>query len=292
MKVTVSGATGFIGRRLVEMLRAENHTVRTLSRGTGGGDFTWDVANAEPPPESIADADAVIHLAGEPVAQRWTPAAKQKIRDSRVHGARHLVHALSTISKRPQVLVCASAIGIYGSRGDEILTEASNPGSGFLPDVCVEWEKHASLAEALGIRVVKIRTGIVLGTTGGALAKMLPAFKAFAGGKMGSGKQWMSWIHLDDLAALFRYALDHPMQGPVNGTAPNPVINTEFTKTLAATLHRPAIFPLPGFALKALFGEMSEVLLGSQRVLPRAAQAGGFQFRYPELAPALEALLA
>jgi uncharacterized protein (TIGR01777 family) len=190
------------------------------------------------------------------------------------------------------VLVCASAIGIYGSRGDEILTEGSTPGTGFLSDVCREWESQAELAQALGIRVVKVRIGIVLSPHGGALARMLPPFKAFAGGRMGSGRQWMSWIHLDDLIALIRYALENSsLEGAVNGTAPTPVTNAEFTHVLARRLHRPALFPVPGFALKMIFGEMAEVLLGSQRVLPRAAQDAGFRFQYAQLEPALEDLL-
>jgi uncharacterized protein (TIGR01777 family) len=189
------------------------------------------------------------------------------------------------------VLVSASAIGFYGSRGDEVLTESASAGAGFLADVCKEWEKEVDMAEALGMRVAKIRIGIVLDKNGGALAKMLPPFRAFAGGKMASGKQWMSWIHLQDLVNLFVYALEKPGPKVLNGTAPNPVTNSEFTKQLAGALHRPAIFPVPGAALKLIFGEMAQVLLASQRVSPQAALNAGFRFQYPELGPALANLL-
>ncbi|MBI1788169.1 MAG: TIGR01777 family protein [Acidobacteria bacterium] len=297
MNITITGATGFIGRRLVESLVADRHQVHALCRHTGAGlgdavwISPWDSSAEEPPPDSLANADAVVHLAGEPVAQRWTAQNKARIRDSRVRGTRHLVQALSTRSKRPQALVCASAIGYYGSRGDEILTEASAPGSGFLPEVCQEWEKEAILAEALGIRVVRLRIGVVLGKSGGALAKMLPPFKAGVGGKLGSGKQWMSWIHLDDLVGLIRHAIEQPLSGALNGVGPNPATNAALTSALAGVLRRPAIFPVPGFVAKTLFGEMAEVILGSQKVLPKAAEAAGYKFRYPELRGALEEIL-
>ena len=297
MNITISGASGFIGRRLVKALLEEKHALRVLSRN-GGTNLppgvklsVWHPLRGEPPADALENAHAVIHLSGEPVAQRWTDETKGIIRDSRVHGTRHLVQALSTLSRRPSVLVCASAIGIYGSRGDQVLTETSSPGSGFLPDVCVAWEKQADLAESLGIRVAKIRIGIVLDPQGGALKKMLPPFQAFVGGKLGSGRQWMSWIHLDDLVGLMRYVIGRPVRGPVNGTAPNPVTNKEFTRTLAGTLKRPALFPAPAFALKLALGEMSEILLASQRVLPKVAQEDGFRFQYPQLQPALEQLL-
>ncbi len=285
MNVTVTGASGFIGRRLIAALTKQGHTVRALRRAD------WDTLAGEPSPDALENADAIVHLAGEPVAQRWTPEAKRKIADSRLQGTRNLVTALSTLSRRPAVLVCASAIGIYGDRGAEVLTETSPPGSGFLADLCREWEKQASLAEALGIRVVKLRTGIVLGADGGALQKMLPPFKAFVGGRLGSGRQWMSWIHVDDLAALIIHAMQKTVAGALNGTAPNPVTNAAFTRELAAALSRPALFPAPAFALKLMFGEMSEVLLGSQRVLPKAAETSGFRFAFPQLAQALRNIL-
>ena len=298
MNITITGATGFIGRRLIERLSAAPHQIHALTRRTSArfGDTAvwiskWDPAAEEPPADSIANADAIVHLAGEPVAQRWTREAKAKIRDSRVQSTRRLVDALSKQPRRPQALICGSAVGIYGSRGDEILTEASPPGAGYLAQVCSEWEEEAVRAELLGVRVVRLRTGVALGKGGGALEKMLPPFKAFVGGRIGSGKQWMPWIHLDDLVGIICYALDNPLSGACNGTAPNPVTNSEFTGELARALGRPAIFPVPAIALKAIFGEMSEVLLASQRVLPKAAEAAGYRFQYPELGPALRAIV-
>jgi uncharacterized protein (TIGR01777 family) len=298
MNITITGATGLIGRRLVARLGREPHQIHALSRHTNikFGDTAvwvskWDPMTEEPPEESLVNADAIVHLAGEPVAQRWTPEAKTKILESRVQGTRRLVQALSTQKHRPAALVCASAIGIYGSRGDEVLTESSTLAGDFLAEVCKEWEEQARLAESLGIRVARIRTGIVLGKGGGALEKMLPPFKAFVGGKIGSGKQWMSWIHIDDLVGIICHALTNPMSGVFNGTAPNPVTNSDFTAKLAGALGRPALFPVPALALKAMFGEMAGMLLGSQRVLPRATEAAGYKFQYPELAPALGDIL-
>ena len=242
--------------------------------------------------ESLNSADAIIHLAGEPVAQRWTPEAKQRIYASRVEGTRNLVSAISKNAHRPEVFVCASAIGIYGSRGDEILKEDSLPSSDFLARVVVDWEKASQPAEALGIRVVNLRFGMVLGN-GGALAKMLPPFKLGIGGRLGSGKQWTSWIHIDDAVNLILFAMENGrIRGAINATAPNPVTNAEFTRELARVLGRPAIFPVPPFALRLMFGEMTDVVLASQRALPAAAQAAGFEFRYSDLAPALANLLA
>jgi len=284
MNVTVTGATGFIGRYLVESLVKDGHSVRALRRAA------WNVFGGEPPAESLTGADAVVHLAGVPVGQRWTRSNKETIRASRVEGTHHLVTALTTLSPRPEVLVCASAIGIYGDRGDEVLTEDSRVGEGFLPDVCRAWENEADLAESVGVRVVKLRFGIALGRKGGALEKMLPPFRVFVGGRLGSGSQWMSWIHIADIVGLIRYAIDHPLSGAVNATAPNPVRNSDFTRELGHALRRPAIFPIPSVALKLLFGEMSEVLLASQRVLPKAAQSAGYPFAFPELGPALRDL--
>lgn len=296
MKVTITGATGFVGREVVSKLVGGGHRVHVLAR-TAPGDFPSSVAfspwNAvsDPPPESIEGSDAVVHLAGEPVAQRWTAEAKARIRSSRIEGTRLLVNALARQAQRPAVLVSASAIGIYGTRGDEILTEASAPGSGFLADLTLEWERAAQEAERLGIRVVALRFGIVLGH-GGALAKMLPPFRAGVGGRMGSGNQWVSWIHIDDAAGLTLFTIQNAMvRGPVNATAPNPVTNREFTRELAAALHRPAVFPVPRLALKLLFGEMADALVSSQRVLPRASEAAGFRFLYPDLGPALAHIL-
>jgi uncharacterized protein (TIGR01777 family) len=298
MNVTVTGATGFIGTRLTRALLDGGHTVHALGRKRPASlpasvKFSeWRSDQQEPPQESLANAAAVIHLAGEPVAQRWTPEVKKRIYSSRVDGTRHLVNALSTQSRRPSVLICASAIGYYGSRGDEVLTESSSPGDDFLAHVVVNWEKTAALAESLGIRVVRLRFGMVLGKEGGALAKMLPPFRLGVGGRLGSGRQWTAWIHIDDLIRLILFALTTTsVNGAMNATAPEPVTNAEFTKELAAAIHRPAIFPVPKVALKLLFGEMAGMLLASQRVIPDAAQRAGFEFQYPKLGPALRRLV-
>jgi uncharacterized protein (TIGR01777 family) len=235
--------------------------------------------------------DAVVHLAGETVAQRWNDAVKRRIRDSRVLGTRRLVDAIARVQHRPKVLVCASAIGFYGDRGDEVLTETSPPGSGFLVDVCREWEAEADRAAQLGLRVVKLRIGFVLGKDGGALAQMVPAFRALVGGRLGSGRQWMPWIHVNDVADMFVHAVGNDISGVWNATAPNPVTNLEFTRAMAAVLHRPAIFPVPEFALTLAFGELGRHMLDSARVVPQAAEKSGYSFRYPELRPALRDLL-
>jgi len=276
MKIALTGASGFIGRRVREQLR--DHEFRAVS-------LRGDVR-----PENFGELDAVIHLAGEPVAQRWTPAARLRIFRSRVDGTRRLVEALK--ANPPAVLISASAIGYYGSRGDEILTETSSGANDFLGQVAQEWERAALAAESFGVRVVILRIAMVLGRGGGALAKMLTPFRLGIGGRIGSGKQWMSWIHLDDLAALIAFALEHPMlRGPVNASAPEPVANAEFTRELARALHRPAIFPVPEAALKLMFGEMSQMILASERVLPEAALRAGFSFRFPRIREALRDLV-
>lgn len=297
MNITISGASGLVGRRLLKVLPKDGHSLTALSRHAGTNLppgvrlAVWDPAKGEPPTDAFCDAGAVIHLAGAPVAQRWNPQVKQEIRESRVAGTRHLVAALAKLERKPEVLICASAIGYYGSRGDEVLTESDAPASDYLAEVCVAWEKEAQAAEALGIRVVRVRIGIVLDPRGGALERMLPPFRMGVGGKIGSGKHWMSWIHLDDLAGIFQFALLKPVSGAVNGVAPNAVTNADFTRALAAAVHRPAIFPVPGFALRLLFGEMAGMLLASQRVLPKAAESAGFTFRFPQLDAALADLL-
>jgi len=277
MIIAVTGASGFIGRRLTERLRAEGHTVREISlrRGT----------------PMVPVCHAVVHLAGEPVAQRWTRSARERILTSRVEGTKSLVKALS--EHPPPVLISASGIGYYGSRGDEILTERSKPGADFLAQVVIGWEREARAAEQLGVRVVPLRFGMVLGRGGGALKKMLLPFRLGLGGRLGSGRQWMSWIHLDDLISLMGFAIESAeCKGAMNAVAPHPVTNAEFTHDLARALHRPAIFPVPEFALKLLYGEMSQVILGSQRVVPEAALQAGFEFRFPELGPALRHIMA
>jgi uncharacterized protein len=297
VRITISGASGFVGRRLLKTLAEGGHALHVLSRHAGTNLpnnvalSVWDPMKAAPPRDSLADADVVIHLAGEPVAQRWNPEVKQRIRESRVGGTRRLIEALAALPHRPKVLVCASATGYYGSRGDETLEESSAPGAGFLAEVCAAWEKEARTAADLGLRVVCVRTGIALDPRGGALARMLTPFRMGVGGRLGSGRQWMSWIHLADLVELFRLAVEKPIEGPLNGVAPFPVSNAEFTRELTSALHRPALFPVPPIALRLLFGEMAGVLLDSQRVIPRAAEAAGFRFRFPQLGPALADLL-
>src|SRR5579883_704235 len=296
MIITVTGASGFVGRRVVAKLLAGGHDVHVLGRRRPMGlpaavAFSEWNATVEPAPASLANSDAVIHLAGEPVAQRWTAAAKARIRSSRIDGTHLLVNALARLDPRPAVLVCASAIGIYGSRGDEILTEISSPGVGFLADLVREWESRAQAAERLGIRVVRLRFGIVLGH-GGALQKMLPTFRAGLGGRMGAGRQWVSWIHIDDAVGLTLFAMQNgTVSGALNITAPNPVTNRDFTRELASVLRRPAVFPVPYLGLKLLFGEMADALVSSQRVLPKASEAAGYAFRYADVGPAIRDIL-
>ncbi len=278
MDIAVTGASGFIGRALAERLKSEGHSVHGVKLRESA---------------ALPRCDAVVHLAGEPVAQRWTEEAKRRVRESRVEGTRKLVDAIAAMAPRPSVLVSASAVGYYGDRGDEILDEGSAAGRGFLAEVCVEWEREADRAAAFGVRVVKPRIGLVLGRGGGALARMLPGFRLGVGGRLGSGRQWQSWIHIHDLAALISFAIaPGHLSGAVNATAPDPVRNEEFTRTLAHVLHRPAFTVAPGFVLKAMFGEMASVLLESQRALPRAAEAAGFRFHYPHLEGALRAIFA
>jgi uncharacterized protein (TIGR01777 family) len=296
MRIAISGASGTIGRRLLRQLAADGATLYALGRRAapnlpaGARSFAWDPPREEPPATAL-DVDAVIHLAGENVAQRWTAEARRRILESRVEGTRNLVRAMARLARKPAVLICASATGYYGSRGDETLDESSAPGSGFLADVCRAWESEALAAEALGMRVVRMRTGVVLDPGGGALPRMLPPFRMGAGGRLGSGRQWMPWIHRDDLTALFRFALDGSLAGAVNAVAPDPATNASFTRALARALGRPALIPVPAFALRALFGEMAGMLLDSQRVVPRQAEAAGFRFRFPQLESALSELL-
>jgi uncharacterized protein (TIGR01777 family) len=277
MIIAVTGSSGFIGRRLTQRLRAEGHTVREISLRRG--------------PVIVPVCHAVVHLAGEPVAQRWTRSARNRILKSRVEGTKSLVKALS--EHPPPVLISASAIGYYGSRGDEILTETSKPGGDFLAQVVIGWEREARSAEQFGVRVVPLRFGVVLGRGGGALKKILLPFRLGLGGRLGSGQQWMSWIHLDDLIALIGFAIESEQcKRVMNAVAPHPVTNDEFTHDLGRALHRPAVFPVPEFGLKLLYGEMSQVILGSQRVIPEAALQAGFQFRFAELGPALRQIVA
>lgn len=285
-----------MGRRLCKLLtspriltRAPEHVPPEFAQSAC---FRWDPARELPPAEAFEGCQAVFHLAGEPVAEgRWTKAKKANIRDSRVEGTKHLVEALRELERRPEVLVSASAVGIYGSRGDEVLAESATAAEGFLADVCRAWEAEALAAEDLGMRVVTIRIGLVLGAQGGALARMLPLFKLCAGGRLGHGRQWMPWIHVDDLAALFLYcAQSETLSGAVNGSAPDPVTNRHFTKALASAVGRPALFPAPAFALRVGLGEFSEVLLASQRAVPDKALSAGFEFEHPTIETALQGL--
>ncbi|HLK50093.1 MAG TPA: TIGR01777 family oxidoreductase [Bryobacteraceae bacterium] len=297
MNITVSGASGFIGRRLLKVLGQAGHSLHVLSRHAGTNLpngvrlSVWEPAKGPPPPESLEGADVIVHLAGEPVAQRWNAATKRRIRESRVTGTRHVVEALAALPRQPAALISASGIGYYGSRGEEVLDESARPGRDFLAELCVAWENEARAAESLGIRVAIVRIGMVLDPQGGALQRMLPAFRLGAGGRLGSGRQWVSWIHLGDLIELVRFAIENPVRGAFNGTAPEPLRNLEFTRLLGAALRRPSLFPVPEFGLRLLFGEMAGVLLASQRAVPHAAEAAGFRFRFPQLGPALADLL-
>ena len=297
MKCIISGGTGFIGRRVVDRLLKDTHYVGVWSRRPGQDNRTavathsWDPLVGEPPLESLNGMDCVIHLAGENVAQRWTPDVKRRIHDSRVKSTENIISAIGKVRHKPKVFICASAIGIYGNRGDEVLTEESVPGTGFLADTCRAWEAEADRARNYGMRVVKIRIGFVLGKDGGALQKMVPAFKMCVGGKLGSGKQWMPWVHVNDVAEVFAYAVNNEISGVWNATAPNPVRNSEFTKELASVLGRPALFPVPPPALKLAFGEFAQHMVDSARVVPEKLTKAGFQFQYPELSGALRNLL-
>ncbi len=294
MRITLTGASGFLGTRLIARLQSGGHDLHVLGRkrpevlAERNSFELWDAIKDEVPVAAIDAGDAIIHLAGEPVSQRWSDEVKVRIHESRVDGTRSMVTAIGKARERPRVLISSSAIGYYGSRGDEVLTEKSAPGKGFLPELSVEWEREADRATPLGLRVVKLRTGIVLGPEGGALKQMLPPFKLGAGGRLGSGRQWMSWIHAEDMIGLIVFALENKaMGGAVNATAPHPVRNADFTRALATALNRPAILPVPEFALKLLFGEMSEIMLASQNVQPRAALRHGYKFRFDKVDEAL-----
>lgn len=254
--------------------------------------FLWDAAKHEPPAEALRGADAVVHLAGESVAQRWTPAVKERLVSSRLDSTRLLVQAISTLSERPKLLLSASATGYYGDRGDELLVESSAPGKDFLARLSVDWEAQANQARSLGLRVHTLRTGIVLAKQGGALEKMLPAFRFGVGGKIGSGEQWMSWIHVEDWVGIVEMLLAQEVApGPVNLVSPSAVQNEEFTKVLGRVLRRPALLTVPKVALQLLYGEMAGVILASQKVEPKVALEAAYAFRYPQLEAALRNLL-
>ncbi len=297
MKIGISGGSGLIGRALSDHLLHQGHQITVFGRTPlKETDFVeWDVLGGPPSVESLTGLDGFVHLAGEPIASgRWTDERKKLIRDSRVRGTRNLVQSFLASPRPPRVIVSSSAIGFYGDRGNEQLVESSPSGTGFLPEICREWEDAAVEAKRSGARVVLLRTGIVLSLDGGALEKMLPPFRLGVGGKLGSGRQYMSWIHMLDHVRLAEQALfDDRFEGPVNATAPTPVTNKEFTKVLARCLHRPAWFAVPGPALRMAMGEMAEtLLLEGQRVIPQKALELSFEFRFPELKVALRDLLA
>ncbi|MGB8910451.1 MAG: TIGR01777 family oxidoreductase [Candidatus Cybelea sp.] len=279
MKVLLLGASGFVGRHLAAALRARGDDVAGASARVP--DTAADVA---------AQCDAIVNLAGEPIAQRWNDRVKERIEASRVDGARRFLDALAERPRRCTAYVSASAVGYYGTSETETFVEDSPPGDDFLARVCVGWEREARRASTLGMRVTLVRTGVALGTDGGALPKMLPAFRLGIGGVIGNGRQWLSWVHVDDLIGIYRLALDGA-QGPLNACAPNPVRNANFTKELGAALHRPTILPVPTLALQAMLGEGAEMLLRGQRALPRRTQELGYRFEFPELKDALANLL-
>jgi uncharacterized protein (TIGR01777 family) len=293
-RILVSGVSGPIGAALLPSLKTRGYEVTRLVRGpaTGENQISWDPGKPIPP-DAVSGFDAVVHLAGESIVGRWTDEKKLKIRNSRVAGTAALAEALAQARAKPQAFVCSSAIGYYGDRGDEVLNEQSSPGSGFLPDVCREWEAATQAAADAGIRTVQMRTGVVLSPKGGALGKMLTPFKMGVGGRIGNGRQWMSWIDVQDLVGAIHHILKSDLlQGPVNMVAPKPVTNAEFTRTLASALSRPALFPMPAFVVKLVFGEMGEtVLLGSQRVEPAQLVMSGYPFRFSDLRASLENIL-
>jgi uncharacterized protein (TIGR01777 family) len=294
VRIAITGASGFIGSALRRSLEGDGHEVVGVSRSADRpGTIGWDPAAGRIDATELEGFDGVVHLAGEGIGdKRWTPEQKAKILESRKQGTTLLADALASLDRKPPVLVSGSAIGFYGDRGDEVLTEASSSGDDYLSEICRAWEASTAPAEQAGIRVAHIRTGIVLGE-GGALRKMLPLFKLGIGGRLGSGDQWMSWISLADEVAAIRFLLDHAVAGPVNLTAPNPVTNRDFTKALGSALSRPAVLPVPKFGPKLLLGkELADLLLfGSQRVLPTVLTEAGFEFQHPDLEPALRAML-
>jgi uncharacterized protein (TIGR01777 family) len=299
MRALVTGATGFVGKKLLSQLdrpvvltRRPKDVERQLAAFNARG-VEWDI-NKPPAASAFDGIDTVFHLAGEPVAEgRWTAAKKQRLRESRVVGTRNLVAAMKGLSQKPKVLVSASAVGFYGDRGDEVLTESAAAAKDFLAEICTAWEHEALVAEEAGIRVVTLRIGIVLGPGGGALAKMLPPFQFGLGSALGNGRQYMPWIHRDDLVGMLLFAAENDSaRGAMNAVSPNPVTNRDFTTALGKVLHRPTFFPpVPGFMLKLMFGEFGQILLHSQRAIPAAALQWGYSFKFPELQPALAEIL-
>ena len=294
--IAVTGATGLIGSALVQRLEAHGHTVRRFVRSPKAarqGDVVWDAERNDLPAGALDGVHAVVNLAGAPIAKRWTAERKHDIRASRVTGTEKLAQAIASMNEKPFALLNASAVGYYGDRGDEVLSESSTPGRDFLAGVCVEWERATSPVSDAGVRVVLLRTGVVLSKDGGALTKMLPPFRLGMGGPLGGGEQWMSWIALEDhLHAVEHCLFVDRVRGAVNLVAPNPVRNSHFATTLGRVLARPAVIPVPAMALTLMYGEMArETILASQRALPDALAASGFDFRHPTLEGAIRAML-
>jgi hypothetical protein len=294
----MSGASGLVGRALIHSLEADGHSVSRLVRPGGtraAGDIAWDPASALVDLEAMEGFDTAVHLSGANIAQgRWTETRKAELRSSRVDTTRVLVDALARLQRKPRALVCASAVGYYGDRGDEILTESSSYGTDFVGLLVRDWEAEAVRAETSGIRVVRLRFGVVLSSTGGALPLMLLPFKFGVGGRLGRGRQWQSWVAFEDAIEITRRAIaDESLSGAINVTAPNPLRNVDFTRIVAQVLHRPAIFPVPAFAMRLLLGEMADALvLASERVVPERLLQAGYKFKFAEFEPALRAVVS
>ena len=300
MNILITGATGFVGKRLCGVLSESGHQLTVLSRNAESAKtklpvinsaFSWDVIREQPPAEAFENIDAVIHLAGESVNGRWDDAKKRQVRESRILGTRNLVEAIGALDNKPKILISASAIGYYGDRGDEILTESAQPGNDFFAEVCSHWEAEASQAREFNLRVVNLRVGIVLGPDGGALARILPLNNFGLNGPLGSGKQWWAWIHREDLIGLITHALNTGTEGPLNGTSPNPTTQRDFAKTLGKVTGRPSFMPAPAVGLKLLLGDFAQELLSSKRTSAAKAIDSGYQFNYPELELALREIL-
>jgi uncharacterized protein (TIGR01777 family) len=296
MRILVTGASGLVGHRLVPSLESSGHEVLRLVRNAPAGEreVRWDPSKGTIDAGALEGVDAAVHLAGENLAEgRWTEEKKRRIRESRVKGTKLISETLAGLARKPEVLVSASAVGFYGDRGDEVLTEESSSGDGFLADVCREWERATEAAEGAGVRVAHMRFGVILSGEGGALKKMLFPFRMGVGGKLGDGRQYMSWVTLDDAVGAIEHALENKtLRGPVNTVAPQPVTNYEFTKAMGSALSRPTILPAPAFALRLLFGEMADAtLLSSQRAEPLRLKESGFVFKYPEIEGALRHVL-
>ena len=290
MKTLITGASGLIGSELAPLLRKQGHDVVSLTRSAARrpGEYHWDPARGDVDPAALEGIDAVVHLAGESVAGRWSDEKKRRILDSRVQGTRLVSEAIAALDRPPAVLVCASGIGVYGDRGDDMVTEDDAAGDSFLADVVRAWEAAADPARAAGIRVVHTRFGVVQSARGGALKTQLPLFKLGLGGPVGGGRQYVSWVALDDAVGAIAYALSRDdLAGPVNVTAPNPVTQAEYARTLGRVVRRPAVLPAPGFAVRAILGEFAGEVLDGQRVLPRRLTDSGYAFRYPQLEQAL-----